>query len=342
MNAAVESTREFLQEFYGRTVRKTEDLQFGACCVDATASRFREVLDLIPEEVKSRQYGCGSPVPTDDLSGLVVADLGCGAGTDAFVLSKLVGPRGRVLGLDMTDEQLDVARRNVGPVMERFGYGTPNVEFCRDFIESAATVASESVDLAVSNCVINLSPIKRAVFDALWRILKPGGEFYISDIVCDRRLPEAVRKDPRLYGECLAGAEYYNDLKDVMEAAGFRDVREVERRRLDDAVGTEAAAFCSVTLRGFKIADLDRRCEDYGQFAEYLGTVAAEPVAYRLDGSHLFETGRPTPVCRNTALMLSRTRLAKHFRVSEARKHFGLFDCGPKATADAAAPSSCC
>ncbi len=339
----VDKTRAFLQEYYGKTLQRTEDLQFGACCVDEGRSRFKEVLDLIPEEVKSRQYGCGSPIPADSIAGLSVLDLGSGAGTDSFILSRLVGPRGRVIGIDMTDAQLAVARRNVAAVCARFGYAAPNVEFRKDFIETADSIPDESVDLAVSNCVINLSPLKEQVFRTLWRVLRPGGEFYISDIVCDRRLPDEVRKDPLLHGECLAGAEYYNDLRDTMEAAGFRDVREVSKRELEDNVEREKARFCSMTLRGFKLPELDRRCEDYGQTAEYLGTCEEMPVEFRLDGKHLFEAGRPMAVCRNTALMLSRTRLRRCFTVTSERKHFGVFDCAPSSVpAPGAAGAECC
>ncbi|MBI2899741.1 MAG: methyltransferase domain-containing protein [Planctomycetes bacterium] len=330
-----------LREYYGKTLRRTEDLRFGACCTTETSSRFHEILRLIPEEVKTRQYGCGSPIPADDLTGLTVVDLGCGAGTDCFILSRLVGPGGRVIGLDMTEEQLVVARRNAESVMARFGFAASNVEFRAGFIESADSVPAESVDLVVSNCVINLSPFKEQVFRTIRRMLKPGGEFTISDIVSDRRLPAEIRDDRLLHGECLAGAEYYNDLRDIMETAGFRDVREVSRRTLEDRVGLEGARFCSVTLRGFKLPELDRRCEDYGQFAEYDGTSREQPAEFRLDGGHLFERGRPVAVCRNTALLLTQTRLAKYFRVTPPRKHFGIFPCAP-AQREAKAPESCC
>lgn len=336
MTTGLDEVRGMIREFYGKRIQRTEDLAASSCCAPETASRFYETLKLIPEEVKQRQYGCGSPIPPDDLTGLTVVDLGSGAGTDAFVAASLVGPGGRVIGLDMTDEQLLVARRNVAPVMKKLGFERANVSFEKDFIETADTVESGSADLVISNCVINLSPRKDLVFRAIHRILKEGGEFYISDIVCDRRLPDEVRRDERAYGECLAGAEYVNDLRDVMEAAGFRDVRTVSRRELDAAVGREAARFCSMTLRGFKL-DLDRRCEDFGQIATYRGSCREQPVEFRLDDGHGFEAGRPTPVCRNTARMLTKTRFARHFDVTPEVKHFGAFDCKPVAPA-----AGCC
>ena len=343
----VEKVRETLRHYYGQKLKTASDLAIAACCTDEMSRRFSEILRLIPEEVKQKQYGCGSPLPDDDLSGLEVVDFGCGAGTDAFVAAKLVGESGRVIGIDMTDEQLAVARRAAPSVMDRLGYSSPNVEFQSDYIEVAQSIPDESVDLAISNCVVNLSPRKDLVFRTIHRILREGGEFYISDIVADRRLPDEVRLlgDPN-YSECLTGAEYLGDLRDIMEEAGFRDVRIVSRTVLDERVGAEGATFCSLTLRGFKLTGppLDRRCEDYGQIATYLGGVEEAPVAFSLDEGHLFQRDRPLPVCRNTAWMLARTRLSRYFRVTEPVKHFGIFDCSPKARPDGTEPSpeDCC
>ena len=342
--AAHGATYRFVQQYYGQRIQKTSDLQATACCTDATVARFAETLRVLPEEVVARQYGCGSPLPDDDLSGLTVVDLGSGAGTDAFIAARLVGPKGRVIGIDMTAEQLEVARRNVPAVMEAFGHPDANIEFHEGLIEYAESVEDGTVDLVISNCVINLSPRKDLVFRAIHRMLRPGGELFFSDIVSDRRLPEAVRKDEVLYSECLSGADYEADLYDTMEAAGLRDVRTVSRTELTDRVADEAARFASVTLRAFKLP-LDRRCEDYGQTATYLGTIPGAPVQWRLDPGHPFERDRPLAVCRNTAWMLARTRLAPHFRVTAEVKHFGGFDCGPAAASSASAGDAvepCC
>ncbi|MCZ6688830.1 MAG: methyltransferase domain-containing protein [Planctomycetota bacterium] len=345
MTPDLQEIRESLRRYYGQKLKTASDLAVAACCTDETARRFGDVLRLIPEEVKKKQYGCGSPIPMDDLKGLEVVDFGCGAGTDAFVASKLVGETGRVTGLDMTDEQLDVGRRATPSVMKRFGLAAPNVEFRKDYIEVADTVPDGSVDLVISNCVINLSPRKDLVFGTIHRILREGGELYVSDIVADRRLPDDVRSlgDP-YYSECLTGAEYQGDLRDIMEEAGFRDVRIVSRTVLDEKVGKEAAQFYSLTLRGFKLTDpvLDRRCEDYGQFATYTGGMEESPVFFELDEGHTFERDRPAPVCRNTAWMLSRTRLARYFQVTEPVKHFGIFDCAPRTASGEMPPTGCC
>ena len=165
-----DTTSEFVSKFYGQEVQKTEDLIFDACCV---ADYDLSLLTPITNEVKERRYGCGSPLP-ELLNGLTVLDLGSGAGIDVFIAAQLVGPQGRVIGVDMTDEQLDIARRNVDPIMKNIGYEKSNVEFLKGRIEEIP-VESGTVDVVISNCVINLSENKEAVFKEIWRVLKPGG-----------------------------------------------------------------------------------------------------------------------------------------------------------------------
>ncbi len=348
MNAATEvanQQRTFLREYYGKTLQKTEDLTEQACCVESTFRRHADTIALIPDEVVSRHYGCGCPIPEDDLEGMVCLDLGSGAGVDAFLLARLVGPKGHVHGIDMTDEQLDVARRNAPAVAKAFGYDEPNTTFHKGFIESAESIESASVDLVISDCVINLSPRKDLVFQAIHRVLKEGGELYISDIVADRRIPEEIANDPRLHAECLGGALYEHDLYDLLKDTGFADPRVVERRVLQTDVIGHPISFSSITVRAQKFATpLDRRCEDYGQTATYTGAFPRSPARYVFDDHHVFERDRPTAVCQNTARMLSETRLGRGFRVTEPVKHFGLFPCGP-APASASEASSgvdCC
>jgi SAM-dependent methyltransferase len=244
--------------------------------------------------------------------------------------------------------------------MDRFGYAEPNVLFHQGFIEDLSVIESGSVDVIVSNCVVNLSPRKDRVLAEAARVLKAGGEFYLSDVVVDRRLPEAVAFDPVLHGECLGGAMYVADFEHLARQSGFDDPRVVERAPIEirnDAIKAMvgAARFESVTYRLFKLEGADPQCEDYGQTATYLGTAGDR--LFVLDDHHVFEAGRPERVCRNTALMLGSTRFAKHFRVDGAADtHFGVFPCDPTMAARqygvarganpmAAAPaaaSSCC
>lgn len=337
--------RAMLREFYGRVLASSADLEEGTCCTVDTNARYGSILELVPAEVRSRAYGCGCPIPEDDLAGLTVLDLGSGAGLDAFVVSYLVGPDGFVHGVDMTPEQLDCARRNAPEVARRFGYAAPNTAFHEGFIETADAIEDDSVDLVISDCVINLSPAKDEVFATFWRVLKPGGELYFSDVYADRRVPRELRDDPRLFAECVGGADYEHDGLDRLRDAGFLDPRIVTRTPMRSEVLGQPITFSSLTLRAQKFVEpLDRRCEDYGQLATYDGGIKGSPARYVYDDHHVFEAGRPTPVCRNTARMLAETRLGRYFEVTAPVRHFGLFDCGPSSMPSSAGEpgGACC
>ncbi len=338
-----------VRRYYGEVLRASRDLKTSACCAaDAVPEHLRALVADVHPEVRERFYGCGLPLPPA-LAGCTVLDLGCGTGRDCYVLSRLVGEQGRVIGVDMTPEQLAVACRHRDWHAERYGYARSNVELREGYIEDLAAldVADASVDVVISNCVVNLSPDKPRVFREIFRVLKPGGELYFSDVFADRRVPPELRHDPVLLGECLAGALYHEDFRRLLADAGCADARvvtstpitlddpEIERR-----VGM--VRFRSRTMRAFKL-DLEDRCEDYGQVATYRGTIAELPHAFELDDHHRLETGRPMLVCGNTADMLAGTRYAPHFAVvGDKRMHFGLFDCAPASTVAGAAPSGAC
>jgi len=176
------------------------------------------------------------------------------------------------------------------------------------------------------------------------RVLKPGGELFFSDVFADRRLPPAVRDDPVLLGECLAGALYVEDFRRLLRAVGCPDFRVMTKSRItignpvvEAKVG--AAAFWSMTIRAFKIASLEDLCEDYGQVATYRGAIPDHPRRFVLDDRRTLIAGKPLLVCGNTATMLGETRFARHFKIDGDRSvHFGGFDCSsPKAAADAGA-----
>jgi len=346
-----QSTIDSVRNYYGQVLQSSRDLKTGACCpAEAMPAGLRALLDDVHPEVKNRFYGCGSPLPPA-LQGMTVLDLGCGAGRDGYLLSKLVGEHGRVIGVDMTAEQLEVARRHQSWHAERFGHARSNVEFVEGYIEDLATcgIADASVDVVVSNCVLNLSPEKHRVFSEIFRVLKPGGELYFSDVFADRRIPESLRRDPVLLGECLGGALYTEDFRRLMHRLGCADVRVVSQApvplfdpEVEALIGM--VNFRSITIRAFKMA-LEDRCEDYGQVATYLGTIAELPHAFVLDDHHRLETGKPMRVCGNTFDMLVHSRYAAHFNaIGDGAAHYGLFDCAPASSAGAACTGAagCC
>ena len=216
-----------------------------------------EYLKVVPQEVIERDYGCGDP-SRYLREGEVVVDLGSGTGKICFIAAQIVGPRGKIIGVDMTDEMLEVARRNAPIVAERIGYG--NVEFRKGRIQDLALdlelldrqleksppitdaasflaadqvaeelrvkhplIASESIDVVVSNCVLNLvePKSKRELFDEIFRVLKKGGRAVISDIVSDEEVPEAMRNDPELWSGCISGAFSEEGFRQAFEHAGL-------------------------------------------------------------------------------------------------------------------------
>ncbi len=327
--------REWVREYYGDTLKSSDDLQTDACCVSGPPPDYiLRALEHVHVDVQSRFYGCGFPIP-EALAGLTIADLGCGTGRDVYVLAQLVGETGFVHGVDMTESQLEVPRKTAEWHRERFGFAKSNVDFHQGYIEELAMLPDNSVDLVVSNCVVNLSPRKDLVLAEVFRVLRPGGEFYLSDVYCDRRLPKDIAFDPLLHSECLGGAMTDFDFAQLAKKVGFLDPRRmsttpiaIRNAEIQKKVG--AARFTSDTVRLLKLDGLEARCEDYGQVAVYKGTIPEVGPLFRLDDHHLFEAGRPERVCSNTALMLSGTRFAAHFDIiGDTTTHYGEFPCDP-------------
>ena len=331
---------EVVKDYYGKRLKSSKDLKTSACCDGAELPpHLQPLLANVHPEVAAKYYGCGIVVPAE-LSGRRVLDLGSGSGRDTYILAQLAGPDGEVVGVDMTDEQLATAMAHLDWHRERFGNGRSNVRFLKGYIEKLdeLDLAPESFGVIVSNCVINLSVDKPAVFRGF------------SDVYCDRRLPDGVRADPVLYGECLGGALYWNDFLPIAKEAGFLDPRLVTSKPIaitNEAVKHKlgAAKFFSATYRLFKLDGLETACEDYGQAVIYKGSVAEQTDAFELDGHHLIERGKVFPVCGNTWRMLADTRFRRHFDfVGDFSNHYGIFPgCGtsiPFASGEAPKPSS--
>ena len=340
-----ENIAESVKNYYGHVLQSQSDLKTTACCSTGTLpDSVKEILEEIEPEILHRSYGCGSPIPPA-LERCAVLDLGCGTGRDVYTLSKLVGQTGWVIGVDMTEEQLRVARKYRESQAARFGFSRSNAEFKQGYIEDLKTlgIEDESMDVVVSNCVINLSSDKKRVFSEIFRVLKPGGELYFSDVFSDRRIPIELRNDPVLLGECLSGALYAQDFRRILHELGCKDFRicsespiEIKQPELKEKTGQ--IAFCSRTIRAYKLDTLEDLCEDYGQVATYLGSIDGCFQFFRLDDHHVFESGKPMLVCGNTASMLEETRLSRHFEVRGNRSvHYGLFSCGPQGNSQAVA-----
>jgi arsenite methyltransferase len=181
-----------------------------------------------PQEAVNASLGCGVPTAVADLhEGETVLDLGSGAGADVFISARRVGPSGKAIGLDMTDEMLELSRANAATA------GVSNVEFLKGYLEDMP-LADATVDVVISNCVINLSGDKPEVIREAARVLKPGGRFAVSDVIADPDMDEQTRDDMAAWTGCIAGALTATDFRTALESAGFRDIEIRETHRVHE------------------------------------------------------------------------------------------------------------
>jgi arsenite methyltransferase len=301
----------------------------------------RQHLKVIPQEVIERDYGCGDPSRYSH-EGETVLDLGSGAGKICFIAAQIVGPKGKVIGVDMTDEMLEVARRNAPIVAERIGYA--NVQFRKGRIQDLALdlelldrelkrspitnaasflaadqlaeelrvkhplIASDSIDVVVSNCVLNLvePKSKRQLFDEIFRVLKKGGRAVISDIVSDEEVPEEMQNDPELWSGCISGAFTEGGFLAAFENAGFYGIR-ILKRDVDPWRTVQGIEFRSVTVEAFKGKQGD--CFERNQAVIYRG-----PFKEVLDDDdHRMERGRRYAVCDKTYNLYRKTPYRQFF-----------------------------
>jgi len=317
-------------------------------------------LEAIPAEVIERDYGCGDPSRWVR-EGDTVLDLGSGTGKICFIAAQVVGPKGRVIGIDMTEDMLDVARRNAPIVAERIGYA--NVEFRQGRIQdlgldlalldrhlcehplasaegwlgaerltdelrrSQPLVADNSVDVVVSNCVLNLvdSASKPRLFQEIHRVLRLGGRAVISDIVSDEEVPEHLQRDPELWSGCISGALTETEFLEAFERAGFYGIEIVKR---DEAPWrtVEGIEFRSVTIRAYK--GKEGRCFERNQAVIYRG-----PFREILDDDgHRLRRGVRHAVCDKTFQLYRKEPYRAHFDFVEPQAPVPLneaqpFDC---------------
>lgn len=319
-----------------------------------------QYLKIIPQEVIERDYGCGDPSRYLK-KGETVLDLGSGTGKICFIASQVVGPEGRVIGVDMTTEMLEVANRNAPIVAERVGY--ENVEFRRGRIQDLALdldlleqrladnpvtsaagflelegltrelraqeplVENDSVDVVVSNCVLNLvaNEEKRALFAEIYRVLKRGGRAVISDIVADEDVPEDMQKDPELWSGCISGALTESGFLEAFEAAGFHGIRVLTRQE-EPWQTVDGIEFRSLTVEAFK--GKEGPCFERNQ-----AVILRGPFKEVLDDDeHRYFRGQRHAVCDKTFQLLRREPYREFFDFVEPREEIALedaeaFDC---------------
>ncbi len=322
-----EARREDVKSFYGEAAVEPQP---GLCCPTAYAGA---ETGHIPAEVLDVSYGCGSPITLSGLTaGETLLDLGAGAGIDCFIASKITGPKGRVIGIDMTDEMLGKAEKNKVEVAARLGYS--NVEFKKGFLEDIP-VEEKSVDIVTSNCVINLTADKTPVFKEIYRILKDEGRFVISDIISERSVPAAMQEDSELWGECISGALTTEEFIKEAVDAGFYGISILSDTFYREADGIK---FYSITFDAHKMIK-GEKCLYRGHQATYGGPF--ESVTD--DEGHEFPRGLAIEVCTDTAKKLTAAPYKGLFTVTppQGEKTVKEEACVPK-TSKAGGSSGCC
>ncbi len=210
---------ETVREHYAERIKSSASCCGPSDCCDTSNNLYPiDLLTTVPTDVANTSYGCGDPITLASLKpGQTVLDLGSGAGLDCILASQKVGDSGKVIGVDMTPEMIERAQANAKRV------NAANVEFRQGYLEELP-VDSNTVDVIISNCVINLSPDKEKVFNEAFRVLAPGGKLAVSDIVTDGELPEIIRKSLSAWAGCVAGAVEAQEYIGMMESVGFTDI----------------------------------------------------------------------------------------------------------------------
>ncbi len=303
----------------------SKERELSLCC---PVNYEKQYLEVLPQELIDRDYGCGDPSKYVE-EGETVLDLGSGGGKICYIASQIVGAKGRVLGVDMNDDMLELARKYQGEISERIGWN--NVEFFKGKIQDLALdhdrfaeyltenpandteswiqaqqfadklradepmIASDSIDVVLSNCVLNLvDPIAREqLFAELHRVLKRGGRAVISDIVCDEEVPQHLKNDPELWSGCISGAFVEDEFLAEFERAGFYGV-EIVVRQEEPWATIEGIEFRSMTVRAFK--GKDGPCMDHHQAVVYRGPWKSVTD----DDGHILRRGVRTAVCEKT------------------------------------------
>lgn len=308
-----------VQNYYGQQLQQSSDLKTDACCTKVVIPLFiRKIIGRIHPDIIAKYYGCGLVFPPK-LENCRVVDLGCGSGRDVYIVSHLVGSKGFVVGVDMTKEQLDVARQFVSHQTKEFQFDKPNVDFRLGKIEDLVgecQLETNSFDVVISNCVVNLSPDKKKVLEQVYQVLKVGGEFYFSDVYSDRPVPEDLRKDKVLWGECLSGALCEDDLISAALELGFtrpllvtKEPIEVNNPDLQKLIGD--IRFSSCTYRMFK----NTSCTSNASLVTYVKPIEHNEGEFQLDQHYIFKINdKPHRLSEELTHILKISRYAEHFQ----------------------------
>lgn len=307
-----------------------------------------QYLKILPDEILEKDYGCGDP-SAFARPGDIVLDLGSGGGKICYIASQIVGAEGRVIGVDMNDDMLDLARRHQADLSGAIGYD--NVDFRKGRIQDLGLdrgaleawlqdnpvtdltsleryeaqtaamrretplVADDSVDLVLSNCVLNLvsDTEKKQLFDEIFRVLRRGGRAAISDIVADEAVPEHMKSDPELWSGCISGAMEEDEFLQAFVDAGFYGV-ELVKRDAEPWRTVEGIEFRAVTVTAWK--GKQGECWDHNEAVVYKGPFREA----RDDDGHVFRRGERVAVCRKTYEILTREPYAQYFEGIEPRE----------------------
>jgi len=237
MTTQPDSIHDSVKEFYANRARSGS-----SCCGSSKANLLypEDLTTSLPDDIANFSLGCGNPFSVADMQpGETVLDLGSGGGLDCFLAAKQVGESGRVIGVDMTPEMLQRARTSAVRM------GVKNVEFREGYLESLP-VEADSIDVVISNCVINLSPDKPKVFREIYRVLKPGGRVAVSDTVTNGPLPDSMKKDIEAWGACVAGALDVSEYATGLIEAGFREVKVQPKDESGSAGASEPMVFSAI------------------------------------------------------------------------------------------------
>ena len=287
----------------------------------------RERLFNISAKIKNYFHEFGTPMPPL-MDGCTVVDLGCGSGRDTYLAAQLVGPSGKVIGIEPDAKRLAHAEKYLDQEMAQFGYDAANVELICGIPEDLSIIEDNSVDIVISNCTFNLSPNKDAYIGEVARILKEGGEWYFTDVFTDRRIPLDKARDMKLRAMRLGGAMYINDLRRMVQHHGMLDPRYPFTFKTP-LTSTEQGlfpdiAFATITSRIMSSEWSEDVCESYGETVTYKGTLPDYPDEFVFDFNIKFPAGKACPVCGNVTSIAAHTRYSQAFDVTGDRgQHIG-------------------